>query len=504
MFQNDRAGKCYILVISLIHFQICHRILNNFGGDCVICNRMIAIDKMKRILYVAFLVGFVAMPLACDKNEDPAHPNEYVNDWIFENMQFWYYWNSTIPAEPDKTIAHEEFFKSLLNSQDRFSWIQEDFQELLNSLQGVTLEAGFEFVLYRESEGSNTLIAQILYIKPNSPAAASGLNRGDIITKINNQGITVDNYKSLLDQLGEPFTISYKALDMSNQQFGSEQSLSLQVAEYSENPNFLHQVFTYDNHKIGYYVYNLFATGPSSNSLIYNNEMDQIFADFKAQGITDFILDLRFNSGGAESATNNLASLIGKGVSNSKIFTKRQYNEGVTKAIKEDPDLGESFLSVKFINKTQNIGSQLNLSRVYILTGSRSASASELLINGLRPYMDVFLIGNKTVGKNLGSISLYQKNDPENTWGMQPIVTKSFNSLDQSDYDTGFNPQIFDADNSLYLYPLGNPNERLLNRALKEITGLAVIGRVDQKSWASWGEEIGHSLDSLCVNNSPP
>jgi len=130
---------------------------------------------------------------------------------------------------------------------------------------------------------------------------------------------------------------------------------------------------------------------------------------------------------------------------------------------------------------------------VYILTGSRSASASELLINGLRPYMDVFLIGNKTVGKNVGSISLYEENDAKNTWGMQPIVTKSFNSLDQSDYDNGFNPQILDADNSLFLYPLGDPRERLLNRALKEITGLPDIGRV--KEGPSMGDVIGHSID---------
>ncbi len=460
--------------------------------------RLIACGPVKRISLI--LVALVVLTFSgCDKDENTEHPNEYVNNWILDNMQFWYYWNSALPANPDKSQEHEVFFNSLLNSQDRFSWIQENFQELLKSLQGVNKEAGFEYVLYRASEGSSDLVMQVLYVKPNSPASAAGLQRGDLISRINNQTLTVDNYRDILGQMNEPFTILYKELNEEMQQFGGVKEVSLSVVEYAENPNFLHQVYTYNDRKVGYYVYNLFATGPSSNSTAYNDEMDQIFANFKAQGVTDLVIDLRYNSGGAESATRNLASLIGKGVGSDKIFSKRQYNSEVEKAIKEDPTLGPNFLLVKFTDKAANIGAQLRNSRVYILTGSRSASASELLINGLRPYMDVFLIGNKTVGKNVGSISLYEENDAKNTWGMQPIVTKSFNSLDQSDYDNGFNPQILDADNSVFLYPLGDPRERLLNRALKEITGLPDIGRV--KEGPSLGDVIDHSLDHKRSSN---
>lgn len=454
--------------------------------------RAISWPTVKKMSMVLVAVATLSLS-GCDKKEDAEHPNEYVNNWILENMQFWYYWNSALPASPDKSQEHEAFFNSLLNEEDRFSWIQENFQELLKSLQGVNKEAGFEYVLYRASPGSNDLVVQILYVKPNSPASSAGLQRGDLISRINNQTLTVDNYRDILAEMSEPFTILYKELDEETQQFGGQKEASLSVVEYAENPNFLHQVYTYNDRKVGYYVYNLFATGPSSNSTAYSDEMDQIFANFKAQGITDLIIDLRYNSGGAESATRNLASLIGKGVNSSKIFSKRQYNADVEKAIKDDPTLGPNFLLVKFTDKTPNIGAQLRESRVYILTGSRSASASELLINGLRPYMDVFLIGNQTVGKNVGSISLYEENDAKNTWGMQPIVTKSFNSLDQSDYDNGFNPQILDADNSLFLYPLGDPRERLLNLALKEITGLPDIGRV--KESPSMGDVIGHSID---------
>jgi C-terminal processing protease CtpA/Prc len=447
---------------------------------------------VSKILVVVFSLAFL---LSCDKKEDPAHPNEYVNSWILGTMQFWYYWNTNMPTDPDRSLEHEEFFQSLINTNDRFSWIQKDYLELLKSLQGVSKEAGMEFALYRETEGGTTVIAQILYVKPNSPVAATSLKRGDIIKSINGQGLTTDNYKTLLGQLDEPFTITYKSLDVTQQQFGAEQSLSLVPIEYAENPNFLNKVFTYNDRKIGYYVYNLFSNGPTTGSKAYSDEMDQIFADFKSKGITDLIVDLRYNSGGSETATQNLASLIAKNVTSSNIFAKRQYNADVTKAIKEDPKLGEAFLVTKFLSKSQNLGGQLQNSRVYILTGSRSASASELLINGLKPYMDVFLIGSTTVGKNVGSISLYEENDPKNTWGIQPIVVKVYNSLDQSDYGNGFVPQIVDEDKSLYLHPLGDPSERLLNRALKEITGLPDIGRSGYQFQPVWPEEVGHSLD---------
>lgn len=448
----------------------------------------------KRFTTLAFsillMVVLVTLP-AC--NDDDEHPNEYVNNWIDVNMDFWYYWNTDLPSNPDKTLAPDDFFESLLSTDDRFSWIQENYQELLNSLQGVNEEAGYELALYRESLDNNVVIAQILYIKPASPAETSGLKRGDVITQINSQQITTDNYQTLLAATSENHSITYRELDLENQVFLPVQTKSLTTIEYAENPNFLNKVFTVNDRKIGYYVYNLFVVGTEQDSAAYNREMDQVFASFQSAGITDLIIDLRFNSGGAENATVNLASLIGKDVDDSKVFTIREYNTLVETEIKRYPDLGAEFLNVEFIDKSQNIGSQLTNNRVYILTGTRTASASELLVNGLRPYMDVFLIGSTTVGKNVGSISLFNDDDPRNTWGMQPIVTKSFNSLEESDYSNGFAPQIPLPDNNLIIYPLGDERELLLARALQEITGITDPGRT--RASKTWGKEVGHSLD---------
>lgn len=435
---------------------------------------------------------------SCQEN-DPSpsaassNPNAKVNTWIKENMDFWYLWYDKMPSSPNKNQEPEAFFESLLYKDDRFSWIQDNYQELLNSLQGISKEAGYEYVLYKENETSDNVIAQILYIKPNSPADQAGLKRGDVISKINGEQMTTSNYQSLLSAIKENHTITHKTLNLDAQNFDAEKTTSLAVVEYSEDPNYLSKVITQGDHKIGYYVYNFFAAGTESNKSAYDNKMAQIFADFKANGITDLVLDLRFNSGGSESSAANLASFIGAGVSDAKVFAKRVYNNKVQQEIMDDKSLGENFLTTKFSNKSDNIGGQLNQMRVYVLTSSRTASASELVINALKPFMDVFLIGETTYGKNVGSISLYEENDAENQWGLQPIVVKVYNSLDQSDYANGFAPNVLDEDNNLYIYPLGDPREALLSQAIGQITGASITGRVESREETR--EPLGTSLD---------
>jgi carboxyl-terminal processing protease len=448
------------------------------------------------ILFAFLLIGGLS---ACKDEEDEPSPitneeNQYVNDWIEENMEYWYLWNDELPASTDKNQAPPEYFASLLHEDDRFSWIQENYEELLNSLQGINKEAGYEYVLYRESEGSDNVVAQVLYVKPNSPADAAGLKRGDLITKINNQTMTTSNYQDLIQDLKNNHSLIYKPLDAAAQSFGTEKTASLTTVQYVENPNYLKKTITIGNKKIGYYVYNFFASGTDGNEEQYDLEMDNIFNSFKDEGITDLVLDLRFNSGGSEVAAKNLASLVGLGIDGSKVFFKREYNEGVKNEILTNPQLGSAFLTSFYSAKSANIGSLLSNGRVYILTSSRTASASELIINSLKPYMEVFLIGDVTYGKNVGSISIYEENDPKNTWGLQPIVVKVANSAGFSDYGDGFTPDILNEDNSLYIYPLGDERENLLSLALAEITGTAPLGRVAAKT--AKREVIGHSLDS--------
>jgi carboxyl-terminal processing protease len=449
----------------------------------------------ERIMRRAVLAGAIITILwlqAC-KDEKPLSDNEYVNNWILANMDYYYYWNNDIPAKPNKQQPPDNFFYSILSDEDRFSWIQNNFEELLKSLSGVNKEAGYEFVLYLESKESQNVIALVVYVKPESPAATTDLKRGDVITHINGAQITVSNYQSLLGQISNNHTITFKRYNFDTEVFEVQPQLPLTVVEFAENPNHLYKVFDYPeaSKKVGYYVYNFFGNGPTQSSTQYNDEMNAIFAYFKDQGITDLVLDLRYNSGGSETAAIKLASLIGKNINSNHLFTRWEYNDTYGPYLQNK--YGTSVFERKFTNEANNIGSQLQQGKLYVLTRNRTASASELIINGLRPYMDVFIVGDTTVGKNVGSVTIYQ-NTSRNKWGMQPIIVKSFNKDGVSDYDEGFIPNIANKDNSLVILPLGDENENLLSLALAQITG-SEGGRKKAAQMQPWGKMLGTSLD---------
>ncbi|RUA36956.1 MAG: peptidase [Bacteroidetes bacterium] len=428
---------------------------------------------MKNFALYIFLSSIII--LSSCRNNDPEPDkfkngtNEYVNNWIYDNMNLYYYWTNDLPDKDISGENPEDFFYSLLSDQDRFSWIQPNFQELLNSLQGITLESGYEFILYNDRENANGVIGQIAYVKKGSPAENVGLKRGDVFTKINGAALTLDNYTDLLGNISQNHTLTIERYNFEDNTFNELGNFDLYAIQFAENPNHLDTVYSRNGKKIGYYVYNLFSVGTDSDSAAYAVEMDEIFANFKTEGINHLVLDLRYNSGGAERATINLASLIGSNISDQDIFVKREYNEGLKQALINE--YGEESLNRRFVSKAANIGNTLQSPQLTVLTSSRTASASELLINGLDPFMETFIIGDTTVGKNVGSTSFYEEDNPDNNWGMQPIITKSFNSLNQSDYDLGFYPDIPLKDNDLVKLELGDINEKLLKEALIYLAG---------------------------------
>jgi carboxyl-terminal processing protease len=454
---------------------------------------------MKSTLISRFLIlSLLSVTLlSCQKEEDTLPSvdptsNEAVNRWILDLMSEVYYWLDDLGTPIAETSDPEDYFEALLNRPtDRFSVIYPDYEELINALSGISLEAGYEFILFKESATSDNVIAEISYIKNNSPASAAGLRRGDVIQKINGTQLTVTNYRDILGQTDQQHTVSFIRFNDEANGFVAQQDLSLKPVQLSENPNFLDSIYTIGNQKIGYVVYHFFAPGTGEGSTAYDDEMDAIFANFKANDIDHLIVDFRYNSGGYVSSAVNLASLIGPGVSQSQVFSKTRYNALV---MREVPELKNQ--QTAFKTKTQNLGNTLAGNKVYILTSTRTASASELIINGLKPYMNVFLIGDRTTGKNVGSIAFEDTENPQNKYGLLPIVSQSFNSLDQSDYSTGFTPNITLKESSERLRPLGDVNELLLRTALSDITGTPPSGRFQKLDRVDIGSTIDTKIRS--------
>ncbi|QRR03201.1 S41 family peptidase [Dyadobacter sandarakinus] len=446
------------------------------------------------------LLPFFLLALLCaackEKNVEPATSTE-TNQWIYDQMKYWYYWNDHITANPDLTQSPEDFFESLLYRYDagtrpdgdRFSWIQESADELKASLSGETKTTGMQYKLFYYPSGSTNVIGVVLYVAPGSSASDAGFRRGDIFSSVGGTKLTGDNYRQLLNAGG---ALSYTISKFDVDDVLKETTVKRKVAPVvlQENPVFFDTTYTYDAHKIGYVVYHQFIPSPNGSSgKEYDQKLDDIFAKFKAAQVNALVLDLRYNPGGYVSSAINLASLITKGTTND-VFYYKEYNPQVTETNRKK--YGDSYFYDKFVSKSQNISSSLQ--KLIVLTSSRTASASELLINGLKPFMDVTIIGEKTVGKNVGSVTITDS-DGKIKWGMQPIVSKSLNSLKQSDYATGFVPNTTIGE-GIILYPYGSPKDPLLGEALFEITGTHVTRMAHHtRILSEKGEEIESTIE---------
>lgn len=411
---------------------------------------------------------------------------KYVNGWIYDNMSVYYLWNDKLSKSPNYSLNPEDFFESILYKYnktsnpdgDRFSWIQEDYTELLGNLSGVAShEIGFEYILVGTDATLKQYYALVLYAMHGTDAELKGINRGRFITKINGQNITADNYKNLFGGTGT------KKLSMADfVYYETEKRYILQSSGdvtinmhnyFAENPIYLDTIYTVANNKIGYLVYNFFARDNGDKSNNYDKELISKLSNFKSKGVNEMVLDLRYNSGGAVSSAIALASALVKNRSTKNVLTTSQYNSILHNALikEEGANYNKDYFIDKIIGTTVAIP-EMNLPRLYVLTSGWTASASEFIINGLKPYMDVILIGETTYGKNVGSITIYEDDDPKNKWGMQPIVVKFANSLGFSDFTAGFTPDYeIDEFENLYLYSFGDTNDPLLGKALSLITG---------------------------------
>jgi C-terminal processing protease CtpA/Prc len=246
-------------------------------------------------------------------------------------------------------------------------------------------------------------------------------------------------------------------------------TVALTKTVLDENPILVNTLITSGSKKIGYLLYNGFYSN-------YDTKLNEAFGTLKSQGITDLVLDLRYNGGGSVQTATRLASMI-TGSFTGQVFSKQQWNAKIESYYStNNPESLKDF----FVDKigTTPINS-LNMTKIYILTSKSSASASELVINGLKPYMNVVQIGDITVGKNVGSVTLYdsptfgkEKRNPNHRYAMQPLVLKIVNSVGFGDYQSGLTPTFSLKESLSNLGVLGTSTEPLLNLAIAKITGI--------------------------------
>lgn len=441
---------------------------------------------MKTSLKYVLLLFFALLTFqSCEDSDDVSAPeNMQVNDFIWKGLNLYYLWQADVPNLSDDRFANqlqlnaflekyqnpEDLFNALRvdESIDRFSWIVSDYRELEGMLEGTTKNDGLDFGLYYKASGSNDIFGYVRYIIANSDASTKDIKRGDIFYGVNGTQLTASNYRTLLMN-AESYTLNLADYD-DGKITPNGKSVNLTKTELSENPILVNTVIESGNHKIGYLMYNGFYPN-------YDTQLNDAFGLLKSQGITDFVLDLRYNGGGSIQSAAYLASMI-TGQFNGQVFAKERWNNKINAYFEsEDPEA----LKNLFTNKIGDVSiNSLNLNKVYILTSSSTASASELVINGLKPYIDVVQIGDLTVGKNVGSITIYDSptfgkkdRNPLHHYAMQPIVLKIVNASDFGDYFNGLIPTYSLKENIANLGVLGTSTEPLLSTAIGQITGTA-------------------------------
>src|SRR6476660_7585685 len=357
---------------------------------------------------ISLLLAIFIIPFSCSDMDDNAVPSSLeIQDFVWKGMNLYYLWQADVPDLADDRFANQNELNSFLSDYDdpaalfqhlrvaptidRFSYITNDYTQLEGVLSGTTKNNGVDFGLRYKPGSTTDLFGWVRYILPDSDASGKDIHRGDIFYAINGTPLTIDNYQSLL--ANDTYTLNLADYDNGNITPNGE-SVTLTKAVYSENPVLVSSVIETGVHKIGYLMYNGFYPN-------FETQLNNAIGALQAQGITELVLDLRYNSGGSVDTATRLASMI-TGQFNGELFAKEQWNDKAQAFFEtQNPDaLVNKFTTT--INTGASINN-LNLSKVYVLTTKSTASASELVINGLAPYIDVVQIGDNTIGKNVGS-----------------------------------------------------------------------------------------------------
>ena len=461
--------------------------------------------KMNKILglFLLITIMFVGCKKDDDNSTDPDTETTVtlensINSFVWRGLNSYYYWQADVPnlADTKNDVTDdfytylngysdpEDLFESLLydaGTTDRFSWFIDDYEEQDASFRGVDDAYGFDFNLARLCSDCDEVIGYVTYVVPDSPAADAGMARGDIFYKVDGQEMTISDYAVVYnyyynDNLSLEFgTVNYTDYTITS----TGVTADLTIREVAENPvHYSSVITTSSGTKVGYLVYNGFK-------YTYHEELNNVFATFISEGITELVLDLRYNGGGSVLTSAYLASMIDGSASTGDIFGKLVYNSKHA-----DDDGSYNFYNTARIydKDGDDTGSNVSINRLstisnlYVITSSSTASASEMIINGLRPYLsNVITIGTTTYGKNVGSITLYDSPDftsyttinSTHTNAMQPIVFKIFNKLDESDYTDGFAPDYEVVEYASEMKPFGDVEEPLLETALNLIDGVS-------------------------------
>lgn len=420
-------------------------------------------------------------------------------------MEYNYVWNEEIATDlpllnpdtnvnPIKTVSDIRYHKG--DKQiDKWTSLIDDLKKFQDGISGVSTTYGYLPITYLMKKGGIECISAVAYVSKDGAAAKAGLKRGDLIYKINGQQLTIENYKQLFESSSITLSLAKLEKDSSGVGFAIvpiDKDIILTAVNMYENPVLLDSIYEVNGKKIGYLAYASFDL----NSI---PKLIEISQKFKTEGVSELILDLRYNGGGYVITENVMGSMYAPkaAVDAEEIFEIEKYNKKVTKEFEDEgiptktPFKTEfnfqdmNGLSVHVSTKNANIG----LRKIYGLITQNTASASEALLGALMPFMDVEVIGTPSHGKYctgwlISAKDVYKKvPKPISNWGIYLMVSIFQNSKGETPcMPDGLQPTFIVNDDPMMPEQLGDVNELMLKVALQRAGKVYVEEEIKSRS----------------------
>ncbi len=380
---------------------------------------------MKKLLYL--LPALMIFAGACEKKvpEPEPQPVDTINvpararDTLYYIMRQWYYWYDLMPSVTKENYADPYVLLEAMRYKeiDRWSFVA-DYDEFIAEMEGTFVGHGFRIGL------DNSMNARIAMIFDNSPLYVEGVRRGWIVKDINGYDIAsilaANDGEAYLQALG-PSEAGVTNVFNFERPDGTEVTISSTKQSFTINSVLHYDTLHLSSGITGHLVFESFIE-PSEG------ELETAFEFFKSNNVQDLILDLRYNSGGFLYIAQQLASYIAGNSKTGITFAGLTYNDK-----NQDYNIDYPF---------ENSSYPLSLSRLIVITSRLTASASEAVINGLKPHLNLACIGDTTLGKPMGMNGW----PCADTYFFWPVTFKLVNSEDEGEYYDGITPEKISAD----------------------------------------------------------
>lgn len=362
-----------------------------------------------------------------DKDPEKTKLYNYVDD-LMDDV---YYWYKEVPKNINRILYPDvfDYFDKHLVQQDRWSWMMTG-EEYLNDNAGISTSYGASYgqsVDYFEDYS-----IRVRYVHPNTPLSENGVKRGWELTHLNSTPVMdlVRNNTFNAQMAKATNTFTFKDHNNGMKTFTTS-SRVINTRSYLAKDIFTSEDFPGLTKAVGYFNYLTFNAHMTE-------DIDEAMAMFKTAGVKELILDLRYNGGGDGRATQLLANYIAPASAEGKVVARREHNDKY------------SSLDTKTENMTivKRIAGSLNLDRLYVLGSRGTASASEVILNGFKPLMEVIHVGTATYGKPNGMyvISYPENNYTDPKYILLPIAFFTVNSKGEGHYINGLDPDHYRPD----------------------------------------------------------